>query len=192
MVTDAIRFSPFRPVHIAAFSQNLAQSLNWNEAFREFSLHLKATRAKKTQRYYEVQVGGLIRWATRENVPFAGFGKRHIDRFLILCAEDGCAPMTIHHAAVCAKAFFRWCQKNDIIKRSLLADYEIRRAPRPARSLPTNGDVQALLKAVPDFRNPVKNPSIWYTPLAKRVFHRDRNYARMHFPHAYGDEPRVP
>jgi hypothetical protein len=99
-------FPPSAPVHAAASSQNLSQSLDWNEAFREFSRHLQATRAKKTQRYSEVQVGGLIRWATRENVPFAGFGKRHIDRFLILRAEEGCAPMTIHHSAVCAKVFF--------------------------------------------------------------------------------------
>ena len=93
-------FPPSTPVSAAGFSENLSKSLTWNEAFREFSLYLQATRAKKTQRYYEVQVGGLIRWATRENVPFAGFGKRHMDRFLILRAEDGCAPTTIHHKDV--------------------------------------------------------------------------------------------
>jgi hypothetical protein len=64
-------FPPSAPVHTDTSSQNLT----WNEAFCEFSLHLQATRAKKTQRYYEVQVVGLIRWATRENVQFAGFGK---------------------------------------------------------------------------------------------------------------------
>ena len=37
-------FPPSAPVHTAASSQNLSQSLNWNEAFREFSLHLQATR----------------------------------------------------------------------------------------------------------------------------------------------------
>ena len=43
--------------------------------------------------------------------------------------------------------------------------------------MPTDGDVQALLRVVPDFWSPAKNPGIRYTPLAKRVFHRDRNYA---------------
>ena len=170
-------FPPSTPAHAAGFSENLSQNLTWNEAFREFSLHLQATRAKMTQRYYEVQVGGLIHWATRENVPFVGFGKRHMDRFLILRAEEGCAPMTIHHAAVCTKAFFRWCQKNDIIERSLLADYEIRRAPRAARYMPTDAEMQALLRGVAHFWDPAKNPGIRYTSLAKRVFHRDRNYA---------------
>jgi|GEM_PF-2078135 len=37
--------------------------------------------------------------------------------------------------------------------------------------------MQTLLKSVHDFWNPAKNPSIRYTPIAKRVFHRDRNCA---------------
>ncbi len=173
-------FPPSTPVSAGSPSASadvFSETLTWDEAFREFSIHLQATRAQKTQRYYEVQLRGLIRWATREDVPFARFGKRHLDRFLILRADEGCAPMTIHHAAVCAKAFFRWCQKNDIIERSLLADYEIRRAPRAARYMPTDAEMQALLRGVAQFWDPAKNPGIRYTPLAKRVFHRDRNYA---------------
>ena len=83
----------------------------WEEALHEFYLHLQATRAQKTQRYYEVQLGGLVRWATQENVPFVGFGKRHMDRYLVSRAETGKAPLILHHAAVCAKALFLWCQR---------------------------------------------------------------------------------
>ncbi len=149
----------------------------WDEALHEFYLHLQATRAQKTQRYYEVQLGGLVRWATQENVPFSGFGKRHMDRYLVGRATAGKAPLTLHHDAVCAKAFFHWCQKNDIVERSLLTDYQVRHAPRPAQYMPTDADMQTLLKSVHDFWNPAKNPSILYTPVSKRVFHRDRNYA---------------
>lgn len=48
----------------------------WDEALREFLLYLKATRAKKTQQFCRVQVGGLAQWGARNAVPFAGFGKR--------------------------------------------------------------------------------------------------------------------
>ncbi len=173
-------FPPSAPVS----TQNPAQSstgstdiFTWDEALHEFRLHLRATRAPKTLHYYDVQLGGLIRWAAENGVPLAGFGKRHMDRYLVERAEAGKAQLTLHHDAVCAKAFFRWCQRNDIVERSLLADYEIRRAPRPARYMPTDAEIQALLRGVPDFWNPAKNPGIRYTPLAKRVFHRDRNYA---------------
>ena len=149
----------------------------WEEALHEFYLHLQATRAQKTKRYYEVQLGGLVRWATQENVPFVGFGKRHMDRYLVSRAETGKAPLTLHHDAVCAKAFFHWCQKNDIVERSLLTDYQVRHAPRPAQYMPTDADMQTLLKSIHDFWNPAKNPSIRYSPVSKRVFHRDRNYA---------------
>ena len=170
-------FPPSAPVFAQKPDQASTQTFTWDEALHEFRLHLRATRATKTLHYYDVQLGGLVRWATENDVPLVGFGKRHMDRYLAGRADAGRAPLTLHHDAVCAKAFFRWCQRNDIIPRSLLAEYEIRRAPRPARYMPTDADIQALLRGVPDFWNPAKNPGIRYTPLAKRVFHRDRNYA---------------
>jgi len=98
-----------------------------------FPLHLRATRAKKNQRYYQVQLGGLARWATDQDAPFAGFGKRYMDQYLVKHSDAGKAPLPLHHDAVCAKAFFHWCQKNDLVERSLLSDYEVRHAPRPPK-----------------------------------------------------------
>ena len=166
-------FSPSAP----RAPQTGAYFFSWEEALHEFRLHLRATRAKKTLHYYDVQLGGLVRWANENAVPFAGFGKRHMDRYLAGRAEVGRAPLTLHHDAVCAKAFFRWCQRNDLVERSLLAEYEIRRAPRPARYMPTDAEMQALMRSAQDFWNPAKHPGCRYTPVAKRVFHRDRNYA---------------
>ena len=45
--------------------------------------------------------------------------------------------------------------------------------------MPTDADMQALLRSVHDFWNPAKNPRSRYVPLAKRIFHRDRNYAAL-------------
>ncbi len=67
-------------------------SFTWEEALHEFFLHLQATRAKKTQRYYKVQIGGLSCWAVDQQIPFSGFGKRHMDRYLVSRAEAGKAP----------------------------------------------------------------------------------------------------
>jgi hypothetical protein len=35
-------------------------SLAWNDALRESLVHLEATRAKKTRRYYDVQLRQMI------------------------------------------------------------------------------------------------------------------------------------
>ena len=43
--------------------------------------------------------------------------------------------------------------------------------------MPTAADMQALLRAVPQFWDPAKNPSCRYLSVAKRAFHRDRNCA---------------
>ncbi len=47
------------------------QIFSWEKTCHEFRLHFQATRAPKTQRYCEVQVGGLIRWAKTQDVPSA-------------------------------------------------------------------------------------------------------------------------
>jgi len=41
------------------FTQNPVHGFTWDKALHEFFLHLQATQAKKTQRYYQVQVGQL-------------------------------------------------------------------------------------------------------------------------------------
>ena len=87
--------------------------VTWGEALREFLLHKEAAFAKKTVRYYKVQLGGLVAWAEHNDVPFAGFGKRHLDRYLIERAKT-VSPTTLRHDAVSAKSFFRWRQKNDL------------------------------------------------------------------------------
>ena len=90
----------------------------WEIAVDEFLIHLKATRAVKTYRFYFVQLGMLVRWANEQNVPFDQFGKRALDRYLVYRYEAGKARMTLHHDAVAAKAFFKWCARNDLIADS--------------------------------------------------------------------------
>jgi len=49
-------------------------TITWDVALREFLLHLKATRADKTRRYYDVQLRGLITWANANDISFLQFG----------------------------------------------------------------------------------------------------------------------
>jgi site-specific recombinase XerD len=123
-----------------------------------------------------VQLRQLVLWTAENGVPFDQFGTRHLDRYLVHRAGKGLSPTTLHSDALCAKAFLRWCVKNDLLERSLLAEYEIRKAPAPARYMPSD-EVRGLLGAVSEYWNPDKNPDVRYQPLQRRVFHRDRNTA---------------
>lgn len=149
----------------------------WEDALADFLLHLEATRAPKTRRFYDVQLRQLIKWANENEISFDGFGKRHLDRYLVFRNGQGISPTTLHSDALCAKAFFRWCQRYDLIERSLLSEYEVRRAPAPARFLPTDADILALLQSLRDFFDPEENPLARFTPPLKRAFHRERNRA---------------
>ncbi len=47
----------------------------WEDALADFLLHLEATRAPKTRRFYDVQLRQLIKWANENDISFDGFGK---------------------------------------------------------------------------------------------------------------------
>ena len=149
---------------------------SWAEALREFLLNMEATRAAKTHRYYKVQLGQLVRWADDNKVSFSEFGKRDLDRFLVERSKTGKSQLTLHHDAICAKAFLAWCSRNDLLKLSPLADYQVRKAAQPSKYMPTDEDMRSLLAAIHGYWDTEKNPDVRYNPPSKRIFHRDRNY----------------
>src|SRR5579871_2659669 len=112
-------------------------SVSWEEALRGFLIHYQATRAAKTVRFYKTQLTGLIRWAEEHSIALESFGKRHLDEYLVYRQESGTSKTTLHHDALSAKVFMKWCQRYDVISRSLLADYQVRNAPKPHKYMPT-------------------------------------------------------
>jgi site-specific recombinase XerD len=153
-------------------------STTWEEAYKDFLLHIKATRAPKTYLFYAGQLRMLIRWTEKENVSFEKFGKRHLDRYLAERSES-VSRATMRHDAIAAKSFFKWCARNELILRSPLSEYEVHRAPAPAKYMPTDEDMQALIKAVGEYWNPDKNPGMKNIPPSRRLVHRERNYALL-------------
>lgn len=149
----------------------------WNDAVKEYLLHVQATRAPKTVRFYDIQLRQLLLWADENQIRFTEFGKRHLDRYLVFRQQQGKALTTVKHDAVAAKAFFRWCSRNDILDRSPLADYQVLNTPEPARYMPSEEEILNILQAVRDHWNMAKNPDVRFYPIAKRIFHRDRAYA---------------
>lgn len=150
----------------------------WEEAVQGFLLHLTASgRAPKTVRFHKVQLGGIAHWATAQSIPLDAFGKRHLDAYLASRVNQGVAQTTLHHDAVSAKAFFKWCTRNDLLDRSPLAEYAVRKAPKPYRYKPTEDDMQKLTRALRLFWEPISNPSARYLSANKRSFHRERNFA---------------
>lgn len=151
--------------------------VTWEEALREFLLHKQATFAAKTVRYYRIQLTELVRWADAETVSFETFGKRHMDRYTAHRIAQGKARLTLYHDGVCAKNFFAWCARNDLLDRSKLSEYEVHNAPKPHKHMPSDEEISTLLVAIGDYWNANKNPGVKHMPGPARVFHRTRNAA---------------
>lgn len=152
-------------------------TVTWNEAVRSFCIHIKATRAHATYLFYKSHVNTLAKWADQENLPLADFTKRNLDEFLSERSDRGLSKTMLHHDALCATVFTKWCSKNDILNRNPLADYQVRKAPKPHKYMPTDEDMSKLITALDSFWDVATNPSIRYESAPKRSFHRERNAA---------------
>jgi integrase/recombinase XerD len=150
-------------------------NVTWDEALRAFLLHIQASRAKKTAKFYDVQLRQLALWCEDNKVGFTGFTKRHLDRYLIYRHEQGLSPNTLKHDAVTTKAFFKWCAHDGLISRSPLAEYQVRDAPTPPRYMPTEEDVRKLLSALTTYWSLQQNPDMKFIPASRRSFFRERN-----------------
>lgn len=155
---------------------NSNAAYDWYEAIHEYLLHQQAHRAPKTVQFYKVQLRQLAAWAENNTVPLQKFGKRHMDRYLTERSQT-VSRSTLHHDGVAAKAFLKWCSRNDVLERNALIDYEVKAAPRPPKYMPTAEEVGKLLQASRDFWSLPKNPDVKYHSMDRRVLHRDRNYA---------------
>ena len=151
--------------------------MDWDEAIRSFILQLRAVRAEKTVSFYDVQLRMLSRWATSNHIALEQFGNRDIEQYLACRAEEGKSQVTLHHDAMCAKVFFRWCSKNTVIQHNGLADYEVRKAPAQRNDVPAEDAVNAVIAAAKSFWDPRQNSDARFNPSARRIFNRDRNYA---------------
>ena len=165
--------------NLTSTTQNI-NAYSWDEAVHEFLTWYEAHRAAKTGRFYRVQLRQLTKWADESTVAFGDFGKRHMDRFLAERSKT-VSRTTLHHDGVAAQAFFKWCVRYDLLERSPLAEYEVRRAPRPPKYMPTEEDLTTLLKAMGRYWDVDENPKIRNVHAAKRLFHRTRNYALVTF-----------
>ena len=147
-------------------------SITWYKSVRSYLIHLRAVRAANTVRFYEARLCMLTRWANENQIPLDKFGKRHLSEYLASRAENGKSQNTLHHDAISAKAFIKYCQKYDLVSRSLLAEYEVRRAPKTSMHIPSGEDAQKLLTAIFDYRNTDENPDVRFSSPAlvlKRV-----------------------
>lgn len=156
-------------------------SVTWEEAVKGFLLHLTATnRSAKTVRFYKALVSGLAQWANKESILLDRFGKRYLDAYLAARVGAGVAKTTLHSDAICAKAFLKWCASNDLVDRSPLAEYAVRKAPRPFKYKPTDDDMKRLMGAVRTFWEPSHNAEVRFLAADKRSFHRDKGIGPNH------------
>lgn len=152
-------------------------SLSWEEATKSFFLHKKATRSRKTADFYRTQLTGLMRWALDESISLETFGKSSLDAYLATRLDAGISQTTLHHDALCAKVFLKWCVSNDVLERSRLDDYQVRDAPTPNKYMPTDEDMAKLLAGVARYWDTATNPKMKEVKASRRSFHRDKNYA---------------
>jgi integrase len=149
----------------------------WEEAFRGYILHSKATWEPKTVEFHYTHVSQLMRWSIAKEITLEGFGKRHLDEYKLYRQSLGRSVNTVSHDMRNALLFFKWCKHNELIERNNLADCKVRRLPRKAQPRPTDDDMTRFLEVTLEYWDTKKNPVVRHVSPKRRNFHRDRNRA---------------
>ncbi|MDX1931883.1 MAG: tyrosine-type recombinase/integrase, partial [Capsulimonadales bacterium] len=155
----------------------------WVDAVNEFRKHNEATKAPKTVRFYDCQLRQVIDWAENQRIPFSEFSKRDMDKYIahrrakVDRRGNGLSRTTLRHDGIAIKAFFKFCRRRGIVERDRFVDYEVHKAPKPPRYMPSDEDIFRLIVGIRDYWNPDKNKDIKNFDPKSRAFHRDRNIA---------------
>lgn len=152
-------------------------TLGWAEAVADFLLQVRATREEATERFYRNQLRLLVRWAEGQGVPLADFRARHLRAYLAFRADSGVSDQTRRHDAAAARAFLKFCKREEYIRGDPLAGFQVPKASRPYVKCPSDDEIRRLLQAVQDRWRPSVNPAARYVHATARLFFSRRNYA---------------
>lgn len=155
----------------------VTEEITWQNAIDDLIRQEYGTKENKTQLFYLRQLSLLARWAEAHDLSVTVFKARHLREYLAFRKESGLSERTIHHDAMCARVFARFCAREGYMPTNPLADYAIPRAERAYVHCPSEVQVQGLLRAIPRRWQPAENPDAKFTPREGRAFLSRRDYA---------------
>jgi site-specific recombinase XerD len=162
------------------------ERIGWDEAMDDFLLRLASVKETKTQEYYQSRLRILVRWAQAENLTLQEFRGRHLARYLEWRRNQPVHPSkpqsrisdrTRRHDASCARVFFRFLAREEIIPSNPMVDYELPKPPKTLGKCPSHEDIILLLTSIRHRWSIQNNPPIKNIPPARRRFFEARNYA---------------
>jgi site-specific recombinase XerD len=154
-------------------------SVSWEDAIADFLLLVKGSREEKTAIYYRSRMSVLSKWAAEHEISLIEFRARHMRQFLADRADRGVSDATRRHDAICARAFMKFCMREEYIRSDPLTCYQIPNAAKPYVKCPSDDEIRTLLQSIGDRWNPEINPAARYTHASARRFLHRRNYAVM-------------
>jgi site-specific recombinase XerD len=154
-----------------------ANPLTWQEAVEDFLLQTRGSREENTERYYTERLKLLVRWAEGEGITLADFRARHLRQYLAHRADLGVSDSTRRSDAVSARAFLKFCKREEYIEADPLVGYQVPKAGKPYVKCPSDEEIRRLLQALQDRWKPSLNPKIRYIHASARIFYSRRNYA---------------
>ena len=162
------------PAHSRA---SFPAAVGWAEAVADFLLQVRATREENTERFYRAQLSLLVRWAEGQGVPLSEFRARHLRQYLAHRADTGVSDMTRRHDASAARAFLKFCKREEYVQGDPLQGYQVPKAARAYVKCPSDDEIRRLLSAMQDRWKPSLNPSARFVHAPARLFFARRNYA---------------
>ena len=108
--------------------QSFPAAVGWAEAVADFLLQTRATREESTERFYRDRLRMLAPWAEAQGVSLGEFRARHLRAYLAHRADAGISDRTRRHDASVARAFLKFCRREEYIDGDPLAGFQVPKA----------------------------------------------------------------
>lgn len=156
---------------------SFAEVLSWTDAVADFLLQMRGTREENTERFYRERLRLLVRWAEARPVTLTDFRARHLRQYLAERTDSGISERTRRHDAAAARAFLKFCVREEYLPENPMAGYQMPKAPQAYVKCPSDDEIRRLLQALRERWKPSINPNARYVHASARLFFSRRNYA---------------
>ena len=122
----------------SASRRPLRPSLSWQDAVADFLLQMRGSREENTERFYRERLRLLVRWAQAKGIALADFRARDLREYFASRTDQKVSDLTRRHDAASARAFVKFCKREDYVQRDPLAGYQVPKSERAYVKCPSD------------------------------------------------------
>jgi site-specific recombinase XerD len=150
-------------------------ALEWDYLLAQFHTECEALCMERGAAFYRDRLNQFYKWVMTVGISPGDFKGHDLTKYLDYRRKAGISQATIAHDAKSVRKLFEFAKRTRHLPVDPVRDYKVRAAKRPHTVMPSNAQLDSLLKAIEESWTPTSCPSVRFRSSTERTF-----YMRSH------------